>query len=704
MFKSRSIISYVLLGIITSLSIAYFILPKTETEETPPVLEIASKSRLQGIITGDAVCKIPGIYEFTEDKVNSYLAPNLDVSEKYDLQAGDHLYHASENLSVQQIMNYIVPVAGNKVMFAYYNPIDNATKSFSVYPAIEGQNNITNPEQYIIPANQGFLILSCKDTKIWKVRNEKTPSPSLPMALGTIENGWILFAAPDNFEIVTQALTKIKSIYVQKGPGFDFTKKFPMQSAYSGVSLFPTAIAFSLMESFTKIDLMNDYNMVWIRFEAQGNVAQPANVAPTVNISEAQIGDYSAASGLTSVTFHYKLEGQVVATDKFVYDWDKGVDKIQEIDASTLETGVDLTKIYNFTPGYDYNVVFKLVSSNGTVKSQAEKLITIPSQEPVADQAADPLADVPANPAAPTVSDITTSSAKIAWVKPAIGAGKEIIKYTITAHKGTVCKPAGQENISKLVTVNELNGNLNKVLDGLENGTEYRVFVSATYDGSKWAYGACSPLITLEQVAAAPEPEPVDGKLKGLVYNGLSASKSKIKLQWTSYVPLPDPNKPVSGFAVQSKISSEPNWGETWAYYPGVGITNVEYPKDKSLEEVFERGKNYDFRVAPSTIAPYIDLGKVLSGIKIDYPKVCSNSYICLGGLACESGYSCESSAPNMPGCTVSANGQSINCNSNQQYTCVGEFVCNTGFKCENPLETNIFTGEADPDKGCDNN
>lgn len=238
----KKIIAGVLTAIVLMIgALAYHFWPAKDSAN-PPSLSI-SYGKFSGMISGDLVCKIPGLYAFTDSYVESYDEPDFSESEKRDLKSGIHLYHADVDLTMKQVLDYIEPSYANKVLIAHFNPNrenpnnnENIDSGFSVYPELEGQTKISDPASYTIPKNQGFLIMSCENTKVWKIKDENTPGINdydyLKNALG---NTWVLFAVPDQqaFQsVLSQYDAKIKSVWVQKGVGFDFEPKSTLNSGY----------------------------------------------------------------------------------------------------------------------------------------------------------------------------------------------------------------------------------------------------------------------------------------------------------------------------------------------------------------------------------------------------------------------------------------------------------------------------------------
>ncbi len=221
---------------------------QSTNNDAPPSFSVTTGKFQGNIISGADVCKIPGLLDLSS-KVAGYKAPP-GLGTQSDLKAGAHLYHSDTDVTIQQIIDRIVPTDKNKIMIAYYPAgVINEKKQFLVHPKIEGQLFVVdaaNATTSKIPANEGFLILSCQDTKIWNIKNETTPGQAEPANLATIKEGWILMSrskAADLSETIKKYPDKIKSTWIQTDAGFNFKK--PKDSA--------------------EMNLANGYNMVWLK-------------------------------------------------------------------------------------------------------------------------------------------------------------------------------------------------------------------------------------------------------------------------------------------------------------------------------------------------------------------------------------------------------------------------------------------------------
>ncbi len=257
--KKGTFIIPLIIGILIAGALVYYFWPKfqQESSETPPSITVSS-SKFQGLISGE--CKIPG-YAFTDNQVSGYIKPGADNDAKWHaLDKGVHIYHSAESLTIQEVINSIIPTANNKIIIAYY-PADkeNAEKKFAVYPSIEGQTQVDNPAAYLLPANQGFVIISCDDTKIWKVKIEKMSADAVTTTLNNKDAGWILIPAYFDDGVFASAFltihkAKIKSAWVQQGAGFDFKK----------------------VENLAQAQLIGDWKMIWLKIGPADVPAAPA--------------------------------------------------------------------------------------------------------------------------------------------------------------------------------------------------------------------------------------------------------------------------------------------------------------------------------------------------------------------------------------------------------------------------------------------
>jgi len=138
--------------------------------ENPPSLKIGSELFKGEAGSGDA----SKIYYTFEDTV--YTDPQDATTELRDLKSGINYVYSPTAVTIAEIIGYIRPTQGNKILIAHWNPVvttEHPNLGFNLYP--EGPytdtNTITNPDEYTIPAYYGFIILSRDNTKIWRIRS-----------------------------------------------------------------------------------------------------------------------------------------------------------------------------------------------------------------------------------------------------------------------------------------------------------------------------------------------------------------------------------------------------------------------------------------------------------------------------------------------------------------------------------------------------
>ncbi len=266
----KSLFAFLSILIVLGLSLAYYFVANRSDRETPPTITI-STAKYQGLIQGDTVCNLTiPMYEFTDAKVSSYVTPAADTNANwYNLTKGVHFYHSDADVTVKNILDNIKPVSGNKILIMHYPSADtNELKQFAAYPTITGQINLTTDS--IIPANEGIIIFSCKDSKIYNIKDETTPGAALPATLTAKTKGWILLSAVTGNTLknsLTPSKNKISSIWPAQLAGFDndtFTKKF----------LSPDDA------NLPALDASGNFRMVWLKI---GTPA--ADPVPSVNIT-----------------------------------------------------------------------------------------------------------------------------------------------------------------------------------------------------------------------------------------------------------------------------------------------------------------------------------------------------------------------------------------------------------------------------------
>jgi len=116
----------------------------------------------------------------------------------------------------------------NKVLFVGYNPVNNADKKFSLYPAVGADTVIDVDASYVVPANTAFFLLACNDTQIYNVKSDVSAASGLPSNLEDIRSnggGWLLMAGQDSLGLSDY---NVRSVFLKTGDAID---SFVSQSA-----------------------------------------------------------------------------------------------------------------------------------------------------------------------------------------------------------------------------------------------------------------------------------------------------------------------------------------------------------------------------------------------------------------------------------------------------------------------------------------
>ena len=249
--KKKNSIAIVIITLLVVTTLGYYFwLQFHNTADRPPILQVP-KQTMTGEISGDLICKIPGLYAFSDTEVTSYATPTGTAN---TLSAGMHFYHSYKDLSVSDIMKSIQPASDNKIMIAYYPSLANSDSQFKIYPtSLQGAQTVG--ADYKIPASEGFMILSCKDSKIYNISDEKTAGTGLPISLSKsdADTHWILFSGWKDGSNTFQkqlATYNIKSIWTQSDAGFNFVPANIHNMGFNN----------------------NDFLMVWAEVYAKANV------------------------------------------------------------------------------------------------------------------------------------------------------------------------------------------------------------------------------------------------------------------------------------------------------------------------------------------------------------------------------------------------------------------------------------------------
>lgn len=239
-----------LIAFVLSLGAFYLVKDNSpnKSQDAPPSFNVDfGPSNLSGSLQA---CRLPG-HDFTEEYVNSWSRPSgTDLEDRYEIKKFSvHIYHADTDMTVAKIISSIEPQAGNSVMIAYYDP-RNPAKKFGIYPPLNHPEtfDISDPNRQVIPRNEGFAIISCRDTYGWNLKPETVEGfGGSPLAQDAgsrnqaVYDSWILLAASDGLNLGSN----IVRAYPQKGPGFDF----------------PEAIDVNDPNGYT----FGQYKMIWVK-------------------------------------------------------------------------------------------------------------------------------------------------------------------------------------------------------------------------------------------------------------------------------------------------------------------------------------------------------------------------------------------------------------------------------------------------------
>jgi hypothetical protein len=221
-FKMKLFLSVLLilgLGILT-----YKILfqpPAPDESSAPPRLELGGEL-YKGSIEASS-----GFYLYTQEDVDAFVTPTETPPETPAIvNPGAHYYYSETDISVQEIFDNIEPVEYNRILIAFYLPVDAdfAYKGMHVYPQgpYLDTTTITDLSKFTIPAYHGFFILSTKETEIYGVKGETDFADSftnedLKAKVDEIGSGWVLLPVPPDTTYVLFEKDKVQGLFIQKG-------------------------------------------------------------------------------------------------------------------------------------------------------------------------------------------------------------------------------------------------------------------------------------------------------------------------------------------------------------------------------------------------------------------------------------------------------------------------------------------------------
>lgn len=199
-------------------SIVYYTWPKlTNESKNPPVLSISGNT-LQGLLTDPS-----GFFEFSEEEIED--ADDCDEN-IVEISSGTHFYYLTNKTDLDELIGYIHPTDGNRLLFAFYSPGEETPgleKGFHVYPA-GGTENVTieDTAEFDILPYRTFVLHATEETKFCDaedlIKLETQASDKIKL-LKNNEKGWIQIPAFATSESTLSALgddiDRVESIWLQ---------------------------------------------------------------------------------------------------------------------------------------------------------------------------------------------------------------------------------------------------------------------------------------------------------------------------------------------------------------------------------------------------------------------------------------------------------------------------------------------------------
>ena len=164
----------------------------TQKPQTQKVMEPNPPSLKVNTLQGKSV--ETGFYVFDETDISNAQADAvLENSSR-----GVNNFYSQTQMTVEEIIDHIVPTHGLKLLFAFYTDIP-ACANYWVYPQGPYQETCTiaDPAQFEVPAYRAFSIITNKDFQYWGLNKATTPADELSYTLTTdSQSGWVLLPMP----------------------------------------------------------------------------------------------------------------------------------------------------------------------------------------------------------------------------------------------------------------------------------------------------------------------------------------------------------------------------------------------------------------------------------------------------------------------------------------------------------------------------
>jgi len=233
--------------VVISVLIASFIIYSIKTDDvdsdTPPTLSLEGTA-YKGLMTD-----LGGYMQYESGDTCEH-----DVSlGSHILKAGTGLYYATENLSIQDVVDRINCVPFNKILIAYWDPVGKIMYTYPEGPYIETE--LITDLNFTIPALHSFTIISKKETLIGGINNENEAvqydlsqstdnifdAGSLYGFVNDVTSGWILIPGISNGGYLIEYLNesdlvdRVEKIYSQTGE-YDFAPVVKNNGVFDGIS------------------------------------------------------------------------------------------------------------------------------------------------------------------------------------------------------------------------------------------------------------------------------------------------------------------------------------------------------------------------------------------------------------------------------------------------------------------------------------
>jgi hypothetical protein len=312
-------------------------------KNVPPSFSISTSKYLGSL---DANECLPFGVSYTQEETDAYTDPDFLPEDRNTLREGLSLYHASQDYTMDEIIDLIAPNVSNRVFIVYYsNGGDSNDEGFHIYPSLpEGTQiedssttiyDVENADSVTIPANTGFGVYSCLEVGLWKVKSENTEVASM-LDLSTAGDGWILMPASEESSLTTNLETvkdSIESVWAQNGDGYNFVEE-------------------NRFTDIDQIELEDNQYMLWVNIDSN---LVPAEEIETENETETEV-----VCSEPSMTYEECGSGAC--------NYPQGCVQVDESQCYTCEV-VDESAVYDPT-GTDYQINYEVEQQTSSCTSQ----------------------------------------------------------------------------------------------------------------------------------------------------------------------------------------------------------------------------------------------------------------------------------------------------------------------------------------------